>query len=95
MRKSRVVGIIASSAAAVGLTALAITSANAAADDDGPANQPAETEYQPTEPGPPADLEPGVSVQRTEDGVEVERLTQEEVDGIDGWQPVEPAQPVE
>lgn len=89
MRRSRIVGIIASSAAVIGLTALAVTSANAAGGEDGPANKPAETEYQPTEPGAPGDLGPGVSVQRTEDGLEVERLTQEEVDNSEGLQPVE------
>jgi hypothetical protein len=59
--------------AALGLTALAVTSANAAGDGgDGGADKPA-----------------GVSIQHTEDGLEPRPLTQDELDTIEGWQPAE------
>ncbi|GAA3856363.1 hypothetical protein [Streptomyces sedi] len=92
MRKFKVVGIIASSVAALGLTALAATSANAS---DGAEEKPAtsgQTESGPTQPGEgDIDLGPGVSVKKNEDGsIDLTQLTQEEVEEADGWEPVTP-----
>ncbi|MDT0268162.1 hypothetical protein RM844_17915 [Streptomyces sp. DSM 44915] len=97
MRKSRIVGIIASSVAAVGLTALAVTSANAAngAGESDPAGTPAEGTTQPTEPGPPVDLGPGVAVEQTEDGLRIRKLTEEELADMDGAQPTTPFESTE
>ncbi|SOD65693.1 hypothetical protein SAMN06297387_12313 [Streptomyces zhaozhouensis] len=100
MRTFRVVGIIASSVAALGLTALAVTSANASdsgAEERSGTPSTSETDLQPTESGPArpgegdVDLGPGVSVEKNEDGsIDLTQLTQEEVDETDGWEPVTP-----
>ncbi|GAA3872928.1 hypothetical protein [Streptomyces sedi] len=95
MRKFRVVGIIASSVAALGLTALAVTSANASDSDAGEKSgtpSSGQTESGPTQPGEgDIDLGPGVSVEKNEDGsIDLTQLTQEEVEEADGWEPVTP-----
>jgi hypothetical protein len=87
MRRTRVIGTVATTVVALGLTALAVTSANAAGDGgDGGAYKPATTA-----PGDdiPADKPAGMSIQRTADGLELRSLTQDEVDDIEGWQPAE------
>ncbi len=90
MRRTRIKGIVAASVAALGLTALAITSAQAAGSggDEDSSHQPA-----PTVPGDPGEMPPGVAVQKNEDGsVDIKGLSQEEVDSIEGWEPVQPSE---
>ncbi|MDT0445280.1 hypothetical protein [Streptomyces johnsoniae] len=89
MRKTRIKGIVAASIAALGLTALAVTSANASSgggDEDVPPHGP-------TVPGDgPVELpENGVAVQKNEDGsMDIRELTDEEVEEGGDWQPVTP-----
>ncbi|SOD62543.1 hypothetical protein SAMN06297387_106120 [Streptomyces zhaozhouensis] len=95
MRKFKVVGIIASSVAAIGLTALAATSANASdggEDAERERTTSGQTESGPTQPGEgDIELGAGVSVKKNEDGsMEIVQLTEEEAEEMDGWQPVTP-----
>jgi hypothetical protein len=77
MRRTRLFGIAASTVATIGLTALAITSANASSATDS---------------GDPGDMPAGIGIQQTEDGgVKITQLSPEEIDEGD-WQTAEPVE---
>ncbi|MGW1564821.1 hypothetical protein ACWCQ1_51795 [Streptomyces sp. NPDC002144] len=86
-KKNRVIGLVASSVAAVGLAALAATSAGAATATAGDDAKPAGH----AKPGDIKNNPAGVLVKRTAHGILLKALTKDEAGNTNGWKSTKPA----
>lgn len=97
MRKNRVIGFTAAAIMALGLTAGAATTAGAfSGGGDGSGNAKPAKQSGSTAPTGKAgakhgDKPEGVAVQRTKDGIELRKLTKEELRNSDGAKPTKPS----
>ncbi|WP_019356629.1 hypothetical protein [Streptomyces sp. AA1529] len=97
MRKNRVIGAAAAAVVALGLSAGAVTTAAAFSGGDGTGSaQPAEQSdgFAPAGKSKAGsghgDMPGGVAVQRTEDGMKIRKLTEEEQQDSHGAKPTKP-----
>ncbi|MGW7517586.1 hypothetical protein ACWGJ2_18545 [Streptomyces sp. NPDC054796] len=96
MRRNRVIGFAAATIVALGLTGGAATTAGAfsgGGDGSGgakPAKQSSSTAPEGRTDAKPGDKPEGVAVQRTKDGMNVRKLTKEELENMEGAKPTKP-----
>ncbi|WP_406147743.1 hypothetical protein [Streptomyces sp. NBC_01012] len=90
MRKNRVIGFAAAAIVALGLTTGVASAAGAfSGSESGPA-KPTENHGSTATDGKDAAMPDGVAVQRTKDGLKVRKLTEEELENMDGAKPTKP-----
>ncbi|MDT0433287.1 MULTISPECIES: hypothetical protein [Streptomyces] len=95
MNKNRVIGYATAAILALGLTAGAATSAGAfsGAGDGSEGFKPTKQSTRQTTSEKDGDKPEGISVQRTENGLDIRKLTEEELSNMDGAKPTKPLAP--